>query len=901
MHDVPVHEAVLLLETDRQRGLDEAEAARRLKRFGPNALPPASRRGPLVRFAAQFNHPLIYILLVAMAVALWVGDTVGGAAIAGVVLINAIIGFVQESRAEKALDALVDTISPEASVIRAGRLQTMPSRDVVPGDLLVLRAGNAVAADVRIVDGKGLQIDESSLTGESLPSAKFETVLPPDTAPADRPNMAFASTLVVRGTGTGVAVATGAETEIGLIHRLVDEADSIATPLTRKITHLSRQLMWAILAFAVLTYLVGLLRGGRPDDLVIAAVALAVGAIPEGLPAAMTITLAIGVNRMAKRNAVVRSLPAVETLGSTTVICTDKTGTLTENRMTVQEIVAGGSRLAMDAIPSNAFDARGNDSPKAARAFRSCLTAGALSSDAHLSASAVTGGRAAGDPVEAALLAAAHECGVDIDSIEAGLDRIDSIPFDAERRFMATLFRDGLAASHTIYVKGAAETVAAMCSDELDSNGNRASLDADRIARQAAEMGGRGMRVLAFAQAATATTSLDERQPPTGLSFVGMIGMIDPPRREVPAAIARCQTAGVAVKMISGDHAATAQAVAERVGLGVNLEGTAPPTISGPDIAGATPAEIAEVAEKTEVFARISPAQKLDLVKALQSRGEIVAMTGDGINDAPALKQADIGIAMGRSGTDVARESADIVLTDDNFTSIEAAVEEGRRTFDNLTKFIVWTLPTNLGEGILILIAIAAGIALPILPVQILWINMTTAVALGLMLAFERPEPGIMSRKPREPKAPIITRELLGRFVLVAAMLIAGSFGLFEWERAHGASTAQARTVAANVFVIGELFYLLNCRSLERSVFRMGVFTNIWVNAGIAVTLLLQMFFTYAPPMQSLFQTAPIDAGAWMRIVAVGAAISCVTGVEKWLARVIRRRRDAPDPRTAST
>ncbi len=889
VHDLPVHEAVLLLETDRLRGLSQAEAAERLDRLGPNSLPQAPRKGPMLRFVLQFNHPLIYILLVAATVTLLIGKPVDASVIAGVVLLNAMIGFIQEGRAERALEALIAMVSPESTVIRDGKRRRISSAAVVPGDLLVLAAGDAVAADIRLVEVRELKIDESSLTGESLPATKVETELPSDTTVADRSNMAFASTLVSRGDGLGVVVATGSETELGLIHRLVGGAAEIATPLTKKIAHFSKLLTWAILALAAVTYAIGLARGEHPADLLVAVVALAVGAIPEGLPAAVTITLAIGVSRMARRNAVVRRLPAVETLGSTTVICTDKTGTLTENQMTVQAIVAGGYRFA---VGGTGYSPSGQITPEDGSdgretALHMCLVAGALCNDARL-VEHEKGWEIVGDPTEAALLVAARKCGIDPERTAEEFPRLDAIPFESERQFMATLHEGDRQSIGTIYVKGAVERVLAMCSDELDPAGRAAALDHGRILAEAEALGAIGLRVLAFAQAAPVAVDggLEAERFAGRMSFMGLQGMMDPPRPEAIEAVANCQAAGISLKMITGDHIATARAIAHRIGLDAGGSQDAPPdAMTGSEIAACSAAQLEDEVLRVAVFARVSPEQKLRLVEAFQRRGEIVAMTGDGVNDAPALKQADIGIAMGRGGTEVARESADIVLTDDNFASIEAAVEEGRRTFDNLTKFIVWTLPTNLSEGLLILTAIAAGITLPILPVQVLWINMTTAVALGLMLAFERMEPGIMGRPPRDPARPLLTGELMGRIVLVSALLLGGSFGLFEWAQGRGMPIAEARTVAVNVFVVGEIFYLLNCRSLERSMFRIGAFTNPWVSAGIVTTIVLQALFTYAPQMHTLFHSAPIDAGAWARIVSVGLLVWAVVGTEKWLRR----------------
>jgi cation-transporting P-type ATPase F len=887
MHDLPVHEAVLILETDRDTGLSEAEAARRLSRIGPNALPRVDPASPLRRFARQFHHPLIYMLLAAAAVTALIGQAVDSSVIVAVVLINAFTGFVQEGRAEHALEALAAMVTPEATVIRDGDRRRVASQTIVPGDLVTLGAGDAVPADMRLIAVRDLHVDESALTGESLPAAKTEAVLASETAVADRSNMAFAATLVTRGEGTGVVVATGAEMQIGLIHRLVGAGPEIATPLTRKMASFSRVLMWVILALAGAAYLVGLAQGESPEDLLLASAALAVGAIPEGLPAALTITLAIGVGRMAKRSAVVRQLPAVETLGSTTVICSDKTGTLTENKMTVQEIVAGGARYEVSGAgyePNGAITLE-NDAVDVVgeQALHACLAAGALCNDASLT-ERDGGWDLVGDPTEAALLVSARRGHLDPDALIAREPRADAIPFEAERQYMATV-HEHEGGGHTVYVKGAVERVLALCRDALGPDGETTRLDDRGVEAEAERLGADGLRVLAFARAELPGPGPLEAAGLEGsLTFLGLQGMLDPPRREAIAAVASCRTAGIEVKMITGDHVATATAIAHRIGLArPDGTGQGPGAITGAEIEHCSEAELDELVGDVGVFARVAPEQKLRLVEALRRRGEIVAMTGDGVNDAPALKQADIGVAMGATGTEVARESADIILTDDNFASIEAAVEEGRRTFDNLTKFIVWTLPTNMAEGLLILVAIAFALTLPILPVQILWINMTTAGALGLMLAFERAESGIMERAPREPSRPLLTGELVARILLVSALLLGGSFGLFEWAQSTGMSDAEARTVAVNLFVAGELFYLLNCRSLERSSFRIGFFSNRWVTIGILTTLALQALFTYLPAMNSLFHSAPIDVGAWVRILAVGLAIWFVVGLEKWV------------------
>ncbi len=889
-HHLSAHEVVLLLETDAAKGLTSDEAARRLERFGPNVLPKFRRHGPLLRFLFQFHHPLIYVLLAATVITALLGEWVDAGVIFGVVFVNAVIGFIQESRAEAALDALASMMKTEARVRRDGRTIRVLSEEIVPGDVVLLESGDKVPADLRLTRGRELRVDESALTGESVPVEKADHVLPPETVVADRKNMAFSGALVTYGQGTGVVVGTGVATELGRIHQLIGETTEIATPLTKKLTSFSKVLTVAILGLAALTFALGILRGQPATDIFMAAVALAVGAIPEGLPAAVTITLAIGVSRMAKRHAIIRKLPAVETLGSTTVICSDKTGTLTKNEMTVQAVLAGGHSFDVEGAgyePVGMIRSAGREVDiTQTPALEECLLAGALCNDAQL---VTCDGRwtIVGDPTEGALLVAARKGGIDPDHMAIVCLRLDAIPFESERQFMATLYQTGQESEVVIYLKGAVERTLRLCDRMLVADGTEQPLNAQAVLDQVEVFAGRGLRVLAFARkpVPAGTEMLMEGDVAGGLTFLGLQAMMDPPRPEAVAAVRACQDAGIAVKMITGDHALTARAIAQQIGLDgrkhqSNGELVA---ITGEELAATPQEELAGVADRTAVFARVSPEQKLRLVEALQAQRHVVAMTGDGVNDAPALKQADIGVAMGRGGTEVAKEAADMVLTDDNFASIEAAVEEGRCVFDNLTKFIVWTLPTNMGEGLVLLTAIAFGAALPILPVQILWINMTTAVALGLMLAFEPKEPGIMRRPPRESRQPILTGLLIERIVLVSLLMLAGAYGVFLWEQQRTESVEAARTAAVNVFVMVELFYLFNCRSLEHTMFRIGLFSNPWIWQGVSVMVGLQLLLTYVPTMNHLFRTEPIDGTAWLLILATAIAVYLIIGAEKWL------------------
>ncbi len=911
-HAMPFEEVTDLLETNPEEGLGQFAVKHRLEQFGPNALTPAKGRGPLMRFLLQFHNPLIYILNIAVIVTLVLHEYVDAAVIFGVVLVNAIVGYVQEAKAVSAIEALSQSMTTTATVVREGEAVEIPATEIVPGDLVLLQAGDKVPADLRLMRSRDLRIDESALTGESVPVEKETGVCGRDMALADRTCAAYASSLVTYGTGAGLVTATGDRTEVGRISRLIAEADTLQTPLTKKIGAFSRILLVVILALGAVTFAVGMLRGESAVDMFKAAVALAVGTIPEGLPAAVTITLAIGVNRMARRRAIIRRLPAVETLGSTTVICSDKTGTLTENQMTVQRLVAGGRTYAFDGtgyapegsvrLVGAAAEGATGQSPNGEldELAREVLRVGLLCNDSRVFEE---DGRwlVVGDPTEGALVTSALKAGFESRAVEDELPRVDTIPFESEYQYMATLHatvHDAGGEQRLIYAKGAAEAILRRCSKMIDEHGEETPLDNGRILEQVEDLASEGLRVLAFARG-DGRTGDDEitHDEVDGLTFLGLQAMIDPPRAEAIDAVAACRRAGITVKMITGDHAITAVAIARQMGLVEEASdagrAAGPPALTGTGMASLRDGEFIEAAHGTDVFARVTPEQKLRLVEALQSRGDVVAMTGDGVNDAPALKQADIGVAMGVAGTDVARDAADMVLTDDNFASIEAAVEEGRGVFDNLTKFITWTLPTNLGEGLVILTAVFMGTTLPILPVQILWINMTTALLLGLMLAFEPKEHGIMERPPRAPGSPILSGVLIRRIVLVGTLLLAGAYGLFETAERSGASVEEARTIAVNVFVFVELFYLFNCRSLTRSIFTLNPFSNRWVLGGVSVMIALQMLYTYAPFMNTAFGSYPLGLSTWASILGMGVVALLIVEVEKWIGNRVAAWRAA--------
>lgn len=854
-HALRLEQLTLDLGTDLRNGLSNQRVRECRDHFGPNTLPSHKRQSPLVRFLLQFHSPLIYVLLTAIAVTLLIDHVVDAVVIGSVVAVNAVVGFLQEHRASQALEALASVARTESTAVRGGDTYRIDSRELVPGDLILLESGDKVPADIRLTQAHEMGLDESALTGESIPVTKVCGLLPVETPLADRVNMAWSGTLVVSGSGRGLVVSTGLATEIGRIHKLVGEAQDVATPLTKRLVAFSKVLTIAILALACLTLLIGLARGESLAEMVTAAVALAVGAIPEGLPAAVTITLAIGVSRMAHRNAIIRRLPAAETLGSTTVICTDKTGTLTQNRMTVQLVFSEGVVQPIEVAPT----------PHALI----CLAAGVLCNNATLATTRGGEIQELGDPTEVALLIAAQRAGIDIGAMRAEWPRIDELPFSSEARMMATLHRFGDQEGHLLVVKGAAEAVLELCEfREMPSFGIPYLKTVDR---QVAAFGEDSLRVLAFASCRVPQNWRFEsgslRNHP--FTFLGLQAMTDPPRQEAIRAVAACRSAGISVKMITGDHANTARAVAYQIGLH-NPHKDSCVVLTGDEMARKGPELTPTDIENVDVFARVTAEQKYQIVRYLQAAGHIVAMTGDGVNDAPALRQSDIGVAMGHSGTDVAKEASDIILTDDNFATIEAAVEEGRAIFDNLTKFIAWTLPTNIGEGLVILVAIISGFALPILPVQILWINMTTAVLLGITLGFEPAESDIMERPPRQPRQPILTAALVRRIMIVGMLMLIGAFTLFEWTLSQGAPLEQARTVVVNAFIGMEVAYLFNCRVMNRSAMSAGFLSNRLLLAGVAVMGLSQLCFTYLPIMNSAFQTMGLTLLQWLVVALLG-------------------------------
>jgi magnesium-transporting ATPase (P-type) len=880
-----VAETLAALQT-RMEGLSSDEAKTRKERIGPNRLPTAAKQSEIVRFLRQFHNVLIYVLLGAAALAASIGHYADALVIVAVVLVNAIIGYLQEGRAERALEAIRAMIDPRSTVIRDGRRVAVPAEDIVPGDLVLLDPGDRVPADLRLIRARNLRIDEAALTGESVPVDKDVDPTLAEIPLGDRSSMAFSGTFVAAGSGAGIAVATATATELGRISELVGSIKTLATPLLRQMAALAQKLTLIIVVMCAAVFAFAVLVRGYPwPEAFMVMIGIAVAAIPEGLPAVMTIALAIGVQRMAARNAIIRRLPAVETLGSVSVICSDKTGTLTRNEMTVRTVITRDKVIGVSGVgyrPEGGFEAKGRivdpaDDPTLLEAASAAI----LCNDAELQEARGTW-TVHGDPMEGALLSLGIKAGHDAGTLRKQFPRTDEIPFDTQHQFMATLHHshaDGAFA----YVKGAPERILSMGASERGRSGD-APLDEAFWRSRTETVASQGQRVLALAVKAMpmGKRDLTFADLEGGFTMLALLGLIDPPREEAAKAVEDCRSAGIRVKMITGDHAATAGAIARLLKLDDE-----PKVITGRVLDRLDDAELRNVARDVTVFARTSPIHKLRLVTALQADGAVTAMTGDGVNDAPALKRADIGVAMGSRGTEAAKEAAELVLADDNFASIVAAVREGRTVYDNLRKVIEWTLPTNGGEVAGIIVAIAFGLTLPITAIQLLWINLATAGTLGLTLAFEPTEPGTMRRPPRGPNEPLLSGFLLWRVALVSVLFMAGVFGIFFYAIERGLSLGTARTMVVNTLVVMEIFYLFSVRYVHGpSTTAHGIFGTPAVLIGVALVVAMQLAFTYVPAMQRVFGTAPIGIVDGLLIVGVGVALLLLVEIEK---RVVNR------------
>lgn len=867
------------LKTTPEEGLSQAEASQRLAQYGRNSLPQQHAHPAWLRFLLQFHNVLIYVLLGSAAVTALLGHVVDTAVIIAVVVANAIIGFIQEGKAEAAMNAIRHMLALQARVLRGGEHIAIPSELLVPGDIVLLEAGDKVAADLRLIETHNLSVEEAILTGESVPVEKNTAISPENAVLGDQSGMAFSGTLITTGSGRGVVVATGINTEIGRISGMLSQVETLETPLTKQMGRFARWLTGLILAVAALLLVFGYFAAHLPfAEVFMAVVGLSVAAIPEGLPAVLTITLAVAVQVMAKKQVIVRRLPAIETLGSVSVICTDKTGTLTRNEMMVASLVTAEGRFAVSGngyVPEGKLQALDNaDFPVKLADFG---RAAALCNDAAI---AEKNGvwHVQGDPMEGALLAFAAKAGFDLQQNKPQWARTDVIPFDAKTRYMAVLCHNH-AHEAFVFVKGAPERVLDMCDVQCSVSGVAELLDKQHWIQEAEAIAAQGQRVLALAlkPVASQQTVLEYADAEHDLIMLGLVGMIDPPRPEVIDAIRDCYTAGIQVKMITGDHAGTAAAIAAQIGLKNPQQ-----ALTGAQIDAMSDADLTNVILNTNVFARTNPEHKLRLVMALQAQDMTVAMTGDGVNDAPALKRADAGVAMGRKGSEAAKEAAEIVLVDDHFASIVAAVREGRTAYDNIKKVISWTLPTNAGQAMSIIFALLMGMTLPITAVQILWVNLVSAITLGLALAFEPTEVYTMQRPPRKRDEPLLDGALGWHIVLVAVLFLAGIFGIYEYAIHHGYSIELARTMAVNTLVVMEIFHLLFIRNMYAAslTWRAVRGTPVVWGTIIAVTL-AQFAFTYLPVFQRIFHTSSVSITDGLGIVGIGVVLFVIIEIEK--------------------
>ncbi len=870
-------------------GLTSDEATRRLAEGRPNRLPEPPRRSAILRFLTHFHNVLIYVLIASAVVTAALQHWVDTGVILAVVVANAVIGFVQEGRAEQAMEAIRGMLAPRSAVLRDGRRHSVDAAELVPGDIVLVEAGDRVPADLRLIEARSLKAEEAILTGESVPVDKGTAPVAENAALGDRTSMLFSGTLVAAGTGRGVVAGTGADTQIGRISGMLSQVQTLTTPLVRQMDIFARWLTLFILMIAASLLAYGYFVGHMPfAELFMAVVGLSVAAIPEGLPAVLTITLAVGVQAMARRNAIVRRLPAIETLGSVSVICTDKTGTLTRNEMMAATLAAaehvysvGGNGYApKGAVRWRDADAHADEH----QVLLEFARVAALCNDAVLHG-VHDDWRVEGDPMEGALMALAGKITDEGSEPFCDWTRTDAIPFDAAHRYMATLHHDH-AGSSRVHVKGAPEAVLALCADQRSAESGTEALDETHWHAMVEDLAAKGQRVIAVAVRSVPKdqTILNTADLKGQLTMIGLIGLIDPPRAEATEAVAECHAAGIRVKMITGDHAATARAIAALIGL-KNHERV----LTGADVDAMDDAALAAAAVETDIFARTSPAHKLRLVTALQSRGLTVAMTGDGVNDAPALKRADAGIAMGRKGSEAAKEAAELVLADDNFASIAAAVREGRTVYDNIKKVISWTLPTSAGEAMTIIVALLVGMALPITAVQILWVNLITAVTLGLALAFEPSEPGTMRRPPRPRNAPLLTGELIWHIVLVSSLFLFAVFGIYAYAVDRNYDQELAQTMAMNTLVVLEIFHLFFIRNIHDTslTWKAAKGTKVVWACVVSVTV-AQFAITYVPPLQSVFGTTAVPLADGVLIIAVGAVFFVLVEVEKQMRLAFR-------------
>jgi len=880
------------LKTDHS-GLSGDEVTKRLLEHGSNALEAEKKLDLLRLIVHQFTDPLIYILIISAVITALLRDYIDTGAILAVVLLNAVIGFYQELKAERAISALKSLAAPRAVVIRDGHVREIDSENLVPGDIVLLTSGSRVPADLRLIETIRLEVDESALTGESVPVHKTSAQLDAGCQSVlDAKNIVFMGTLVRTGRATGIVIATGHRTQLGQISVQVAGVRTVETPLQEKLARLSRNIGIVVLGISLLVVVLGLLVGETLYQMVLTGIALAVGAIPEGLPIVITITLAIGVKRMAGRNAIVRRLPAVETLGSTTVIASDKTGTMTRNEMTVVRILAGGKYYR---LTGTGFSPRGELVPEVKdregtnQALIVCLRAGMLANESGLEKDDAGEYKPVGDPTEVCLFVSAMKGGLEEGKELVDYVWLDEIPFESDRMFMATLHKDTNGGGSIAFIKGAPDRIAGMCGLELTSGGKEVPFDAGQMKQANDQMGGDGLRVLAMAykRFPADTRHLEPEMIADDCVFAGLQGMYDPPREEVFEAIRQAKTSGIRVIMVTGDHRATALSIARKLGIvGEDEQGS----VTGEDIEKMTDEQLYDKVGRVSVFSRVSPFHKLRIVRQLIKSGEVVAVTGDGVNDTPALKAAHIGVAMGRSGTDAAKEAAEMIITDDNFASIVAAVKEGRVIFANIRKVVLFLLAGGLGQVALILFTIVLKLPLPLLPVQIIWMNIVTNGLQDVAMAFEPAEKDIELQPPRPRNEPVISRLLMERIIIMGMVLALGTLGIYLWQINQGSGIGHARTMALTTLVLFQLFNVFNSRSETRSVFLMNPLSNPFLFFSIVASVAAQLIAIYWPPLQSVLSLAPLSLRDWALILPVAATVIVVVEADKVIRKIMRRR-----------
>ncbi|MBE0661832.1 MAG: cation-transporting P-type ATPase [Bacteroidales bacterium] len=877
-HAIEAGDALQKLQSDQEKGLNDNEAKERLEKYGKNEIPKGKKRSWWFRLLMQFHNILIYVLIAAAIITALMEHWIDMWVILAVVIINALIGFVQEGKAEKALESIREMLSLEAIVIRDGENKTIEAENLVPGDMVRLKSGDKIPADIRIVQSRDFRVEESPLTGESSAVEKTSEPVDENAIPSDRTSMAFSGTVVTYGKASGVVTATGSNTEIGKINEMISGVEKITTPLLQQIEKFGKWLSIIILGVTAAFFAFGyFFRDYSLNNLFLAAIGLIVASIPEGLPAIMTITLAMGVQRMAKRNAIIRRLPSVETLGAVNVICSDKTGTLTRNEMMARTIITAEKEYHVEGTgyePEGKFMHNNKEvGPEEEKVLWQLLRTVRTSNNSEIGKDDEGKWKLTGTPTEGATLTMSYKAGLK----DFKPERIDSIPFESDHKYMATLNK--VDDDVIIFMTGAPERLLEMCSKQYTADGEQ-DIDNDYWEKKMVEVAAKGQRLLAAAFNVTDKNrkELEKDDLESNKVFLGLIGIIDPPREEAIEAIKECKAAGVEVKMITGDHAITAKAIGKEIGIGDGDK-----VITGKELEEKSDDQLREVVKEYDVYARTSPEHKLRLVTALQENGKLVAMTGDGVNDAPALKKANIGIAMGIKGTEVTKDASEMVLADDNFASIVNAIEEGRTVYDNIRKALLFILPTNGAEALVLMSAIVLGIIMPITPAQILWVNMVTAITLALALSFEPMEDKVMERHPRKSDEPILGKLFIWRISFVSILIGGLTLVVFNLMRNSGLDDVAARTIAVNTLVAGQLFYLFNCRSIKSPSLGKDFFNNRYAFIATGALILLQMLFVYAPFMNTFFNTSPIGAAYWLYPLGAGLAVFVLVEIEKWV------------------